>query len=400
MTTLSPMMGKDITATNHEEFVEAIEKKYAFAATPRAFVPHYPMGKLGGKFGQVKPQAGPLDRAETYNRTAYEIVQHEYIWTSDDHTTKCDQIPKSPKDAFLRRLNDVLSWTPKSLARMHIVPLMQIPKGGAVVKAYTSELFKELRESVRAVDETPMPCANMDGTSPKPKSLREFARVNDLAYPAIKTEQAWYMQNPRPWDVLDNSFMLMRAHYNRVAPNAFLRYLGSEYAVSKNDYVKWFSKVSVSMFTKYADNREVLVCGVDNYMDTPIEQFDDGSRVNPVRGAADIDFKGLNPQDMTMREKAWWSGEIYRLNIRKDGMRRVRGLMAKTIGAYFGVSYRTVETNASKNKPLTASRKKDEVAIVAPSEHGSGFKGISGDWVVNYKPATKSKWTPPWENDY
>lgn len=390
-TTLSAIMGTENSETNHEKFLEFNAKKYEFIKTPEKFKQVIPCGRLGGKF--LVNRAG---ENTAFKHDAFMITMHECVCEGEDHLTKCEQIHQVPKDLYLTLLNDVLKWLPKGLKSIKASPLFKVEARSKIVKAYTSVLFKELRESVREVDETPMPCANMDGTSPKPKSLREFSKAHSMPFYNARAELMWYAQNPRPWDVLDNSFMLMRAHYNRVAPQAFLRYLGGEYAVSMTDYVKWFSRVSVSMFTKYADKRDTLVCGVDNYMDEPLEQYLDDVQQTPLRGIADIDYMGVNPKRLTRKEASWWAGELYRVNIRKDGMRRVKGELASAIGKFLGVTYRTVERSAIKETPLTTL----SLTVKAVSEKQSGFKGISGDWVVNYKPEKKSKWTPPWEQDW
>jgi len=107
-----------------------------------------------------------------------------------------------------------------------------------------------------------------------------------------------------------------------------------------------------------------------------------------------VDYLGVPPEGRgsTAREKNFWIGKVYIHNMEANGKRR-NGVLSDKLGAYFGVTERTIRRCA---KFAEAAELVGEMKhTLARTMDAAKMNRISGDWVL--KPLKFPKWIPPWK---
>lgn len=349
----------------------------------------------------------------------------------------------APNDHYIERYNKINDWLEDGLYTIEALNIYQIPKiltdeQKKAQMAYDVKFYRKLRAAVRKIDDYPMPPA-VPGDRARPQQLRAFATSRGYNYPSALAKNQWYEQFPNPHADVNTHLSAIRAHYARIGDRVEKPVKGKEFELSNTAYLKWWKKglaaagqntaqnirdtfVPGTMFHNfayifptpkieledglrlafigYSEKHDRMVAGLENVLDVPTEQFGQ-KKPEPLRCMSEVDFLDCEPDTMTQKEKVWWSGEVYRLNVRKDGMRRVSTPLFDIVGHYFGISGRQVKRSAQSSEPLIQARGK--LAALTKSKQtasakGSGFVGIrwnEGLEVVRM-PNLASKWIAPW----
>lgn len=341
-----------------------------------------------------------------------DCLLHDRVEVMDPSIPRPARIPHAEKDSFIRYLNERNEWVPAGWKFTRFIPRYTVPQREEVQHEYGPPLFKELRESVRSIDNCEQSSQSMQATHKQTGSLRHFAMVHDLDPEDPSTVDKWYAQSARPHEVVDNSHIGLRAHYKRMDPRTEKELPGNEFVVSKTAYLKWFkehpasvksawdSRKEPSFYMKtfgYHETEPCMVSGSDTFMNVPLGKFQ-VEKVNPHREDSEIQYLGGDLSKMSKRQKIWWAAETYRHNLKRDGMRRFSNKLYIPICKHYGVSEKTLRQEVRKAEPLQARGSFEGVAAGAPepSEKGSGFVGISGDFDKKFSPKKLARWTVPW----
>ena len=343
-----------------------------------------------------------------------ETLQTSITVMVTDSTRKFTPVPCSKSDEYLKGYNDRMKYAVQVVS-MKVTPLFTVgPRrlgrirhvvgtisGVKSPRLYTvSSTQRQAFEQTREIEDTPQPDEKTGKSTKNERSLRGYLKTKSLEVTeanARKYKLAWYafgcpsqLTEPSAPDtpmvqyevtstVYIRNFYRAEAKFGRnVAPSIFdcFWHIHPEpSSVRTGLYIKVFRERSRNI---------TMHAGTDMFGMQPIGKFWTGKK-GPTRAPFVVDFMSVDITPMNKRERVWWAGEVFRFNIKKDGMRLVMGRMNEQIAAYFGVNEKTVRRSAADSKPLNKARGPVSEYIEPkeqPSEEGAGFKGISGEWRI------------------